>query len=217
MSIIRRWGTPWSHGDAYRVNHASFTLVTPPAVEPVTRDEAARFIRVDFTSDDPLIGMLIAAARQRVENFLRRALITQTRILTLDWGPAWVELPYPPIQSVTSVTVKGLDFTDVVASPSSYYVNTNARLVGLQPSAVWPTHVTPAGWRVQYVAGYGADATSVPDAIKLAILHMVAISYDTRGTMVEIPEADKLGMTSYRIAGQPFRIAKGIEPPELLA
>jgi len=63
-------------------------LVTPPAVEPVTLDEAKAHLRLDSNEDDTYVSALIAAARERVELFLRRALITQTFEFTLDGFPA---------------------------------------------------------------------------------------------------------------------------------
>jgi len=48
-------------------------VVSPPAVEPVTLDEAKAHLRVTIADDDGYIALLIPAARERVELFLRRA------------------------------------------------------------------------------------------------------------------------------------------------
>jgi hypothetical protein len=39
-------------------------LITPPPVEPVSADEVAEFIRVDFDDDAATIETLIASARE---------------------------------------------------------------------------------------------------------------------------------------------------------
>lgn len=61
--------------------------VTPPAIEPVTLDEAKAHLRVDINAEDSLITRLISDAREWVERFLRRSLITQTWALYLDAFP----------------------------------------------------------------------------------------------------------------------------------
>ena len=86
-----------------------------------------------MSTDDTLVTQLITAARMAAEEYLRRALITQTYKLTLDLscsslGAAWsegvydlpvtelyggmprtIELPKGPIQSITSVTTYDLN------------------------------------------------------------------------------------------------------------
>lgn len=217
MGIMRRWGSPWARGDALRTNHASIDVITQPLTEPVSLAEVQRHLRIDVDTETPSLEVMLVAARQKVEAFLRRALISQTIQLTLDWGPAWVELPRPPLQSVTSIVVTGLDGADVTASTATYFVNQSARLVSLRPSAIWPTHITPAGWRCVYVAGYGDTPDKVPAAIKLAILNVTAALYDNRGTLDQLVGAQSMSLRDYRVEGPPFRFAKGLEPPEVLA
>jgi uncharacterized phiE125 gp8 family phage protein len=55
-----------------------------PAAEPITLAEAKAWLRVDGTDEDTLITALIAAARTHVENFTRRALITQQFEVSFD-------------------------------------------------------------------------------------------------------------------------------------
>lgn len=62
-------------------------LITAPAIEPVTLTQAKAHLRVDFADDDTLITTLIIVARQAVEEFLGRALITQTWQVFYDKFP----------------------------------------------------------------------------------------------------------------------------------
>src|SRR5262245_14773273 len=104
------------------------TLVTGPTADPVTLDEAKDHARVTGTAEDAQIARFITSATSFAEQYLRRSLITQTRKLTLDlsgygWArdlpegvydlpvsaasgdlPRVIELPYGPIQAVTTVT-----------------------------------------------------------------------------------------------------------------
>ena len=59
-------------------------LATHPEVEPVTLAEAKAHLRLDTDADDAYVSALISAARERVELFLRRALITQSFVGRLD-------------------------------------------------------------------------------------------------------------------------------------
>ena len=71
--------------------------VTPPAVEPLTLQEAKDHLRVDHTDDDSLIDPMIKTARMYAEGKTRRALITQTWDWLLDSFPAWtLTVPMPP-------------------------------------------------------------------------------------------------------------------------
>ncbi len=214
MTISRRYG--WDMGDQ-STNHAALSLVTAPVVEPVGLREVKSYLRLDQDLDDPLLDTVIQAARERLEGWLRRALIRQTWDLTLDWAPAWVELPYPPLISVTSVTLKGLDYSDVTASPTTYTVTPATRLLALKSGNVWPTHLTPGGFRVRYICGYGDGPEDIPAAIRLSLYNMIAYAYENRMTINEVPEADKVALQTYRIQGPPFRFARGSTPPELLA
>jgi uncharacterized phiE125 gp8 family phage protein len=64
-------------------------LVTAPAVEPVSLEQAKVHLRVDTADDDALIGMLISAARAHAENVCRRAFVTQQWDLFLDAFPLY--------------------------------------------------------------------------------------------------------------------------------
>ncbi len=65
--------------------------VTPPAVEPLTLDQAKSHLRVDHTAEDDAITDAIAEARELVEQHTGRRLITQTVRLSLDRFPPFEE------------------------------------------------------------------------------------------------------------------------------
>jgi len=62
-------------------------LLTGPAIEPWSIEEAKRFLRAENDDDDAVIASLIAAARSHVEAMTRCALIAQTWRLVLDQWP----------------------------------------------------------------------------------------------------------------------------------
>ena len=136
-------------------------VVTPPAVEPVTLNEAKLHCRIDVTDDDALVTSLITVARQYCETFTGRAFVTQTIQYDL---PRWprrkaIYLPRPPLQSVTSVTWWDTDGNDTVLIAGTDYLVDAAPEPGtvlLPDGVLWPSEplyaVHPV--RIEYVAGY---------------------------------------------------------------
>jgi len=126
-----------------------------------------------YTNDDNLLNALIVAARTHAENYTRRAFITQTWIAYLSSFPKTLRLPYPPFQSVTSLTVEGTAFTDFTESKAGI----------LEPTDTWPILSSSPGADpivITFKAGYGDAAANVPDPIQHAILLLIGHWYNNR-------------------------------------
>ncbi len=167
----------------------SLTLVTAPAAEPVSLEEAKLHLRVDSDADDDLVATLIEAARNNVEAHTSRALVNQTWDLKLDtFPPSHIfELPRPPLSSVTSITYVDIDGVEQTWASADYTVQANAGpysmpgTVALAYGASYPTHRSqPDAVTVRFVAGYGADGSSVPAAIRQAVLLLIGEMYARR-------------------------------------
>ncbi|WP_434565154.1 head-tail connector protein [Thermoanaerobacterium thermosaccharolyticum] len=146
-------------------------LVTPPAMEPVTLEEAKLHLRIDGNEEDSLISALIMAARQKCEEYTRRAFITQTWELALDSASGKVYLPRPPIQTINEVTLDG----KIVSAENYSLIGQDAFYPKISLNAV-----NPAGLVIRYISGYGSNAADVPQAIRQAILMLVAHLYEAR-------------------------------------
>ena len=173
-------------------------LVEAPRIEPVSLEEAKAHLRMESTNaEDAYIGALISAARERVELFLRRALITQTYELTLDAFPrnkyllyssSYFDLPRPPLQSVEWVKYIDTAGQEQTLAADQYIVDTSsdeiARLA-LAWSQFWPlTRYTINSVKVRFTAGYGGTADKVPQAIRQGILVEISNLYETREDIV---------------------------------
>ena len=64
-------------------SHRQYAVATPPAVEPISLDEAKDHLRIDGDVEDALLGRLIKAARQRIEQTTSRAMISTGMTLRL--------------------------------------------------------------------------------------------------------------------------------------
>jgi uncharacterized phiE125 gp8 family phage protein len=181
-------------------------LITPPAVEPVTLEEAKAHLKVDTAYDDALITALIAAARARAEWHTGRAFVTQSWVLWLDGWPHGncVEIPLPPLQAVTSLTTYASDDAATVLDASLFQVDiasSPARVTLKSPAIVANTRKLNA-IAIAFTAGYGDAAADVPQAIRTAILEMIAELYTNRGDLDSAPP------TIARTMLAPYRVPK---------
>ncbi len=181
-------------------------LITMPTVEPVTLLEAKQQCRVDHTDDDSYIEGLIANARSACEDYTLTSFLTQSWDLVLDEAGYYIDLPRPPLQSVTGVYVTDDDGVESTVDPASYRVDnvsTPGRIL-LKPGYSWPLYTARMGFRIRYTAGY-TTANLVPRPIKKAILMLVAYLYDnpgdTRGTATasRLPDDVKTLLDPYKV------------------
>lgn len=184
-------------------------LVTAPAGQVISTDEAKSHSRIDISDDDTLVAGFIQAATNWVETFLRRALVTRTYDLFLDAWPDGdtITIPRPPLVSVASVTYTDDAGSEATFASSNYVVDAVSApgRVVLTASAGWPSATLQVvnGVVVRFDAGYGV-ATAVPQVFKQAIYLLTAHFYEHReqvitGTIVtEIPMGVKALLMPYR-------------------
>ena len=178
----------------------SLQLNTPPAVEPVTLDQAKAWLRVESGNDeDALITALIPAARARAEWNTGRAFVTQGWTLWLDDVPPVIDIPLPPLQAVTSVTLYGRDGSATVLNTSAYVVDLPGSRVLLK--SVPQNLRSLNAIAIAFSAGYGASG-NVPGAIGQAILQIVSALYEHRGGDTVPTPDNALALLA------PFRIIK---------
>jgi uncharacterized phiE125 gp8 family phage protein len=179
----------------------SLSLITPPAAEPVTLADAKAHLKLDTADEDALVTSLITAARARAEWHTGRALVTQSWVLKLDTFPASLiaEIPLPPLQSVTEIAFTTPDGLRSVQPPASNRVDTASQpgrvIFSQAPQQLRASDAV----EIAFTAGYGA-AAAVPQAIRQAILIIVADLYSHRGDEDAIcgPQAQTL-LAPYRV------------------
>lgn len=195
------------------------TLIAPPAGAVVSLAEAKAHCRITHAEHDAQIAANITAATLFAEGFMRRALLTQTWLLTLDYDwPRVIEngchryrirLPRPPLQSVSSISCIERDGTERTLDRASYIASKqDAGEWAIEPAfgAAWPCVCPILGAiRVTFVAGFGADASAVPESIRQALLLLIAHWREnpeasaTGGSAVELPFGVEALLSQYRI------------------
>jgi uncharacterized phiE125 gp8 family phage protein len=200
----------------------SLTLITSPALEPVTLDEAKAHLKIDTDDDDTLITALITACRAGAEWHTGRAFITQSWILSLDaWPgtaadcglppalsatpPAAIEIPLPPLQAVTNITTYARNDAATVLDSSLYQVDTASKpaRVALKFGVAPPTDLRSMNAiEIAFTAGYGDAEANIPAPIHAAILEMIANAYTNRGDAPSEPPLAALALLA------PYRVMK---------
>lgn len=187
-------------GDGY------LDVVSPPAAELFGVDEAKSHINNlgDSSKDGDVLSALVAA-RQHIENVLKRSLCTQTFDWILpgfadDFGLYWVsgarypyapdcngfEIPRPPLISVDALYYRDADGAEQSISSSNFRViaprgplASCGRLFA-SGSYTWPATIAePDAVRLRFTAGYGGPE-QVPEPIRQAAKLLLGDFFENR-------------------------------------
>ena len=182
------------------MQYRSLKILTQPATEPVTLAEAKAHCRVDTSADDAYLSSLIRSAREWCEAYCDETFVHTQYRMTLDSFPVEIELPRPPMATVgtataVAVTYKMENQTTATLATTEYRVDRDSRpgVLRTNYNGSWPSHlldynaVTVTWW-----GGRDADASTLPQRFKSAILWLVGMWYERRMaadamTLSEIP------------------------------
>ncbi|WP_300071117.1 hypothetical protein [uncultured Ruegeria sp.] len=158
------------------------TLVHRTSLTSALEVDLARvksYLRVDFDEDNIDINFAAKTAAQELEHYAQIALLNQTIRVTIFNPPSGsygVGLPIGPVadETVPTVTIDGNEFTDFELTS------------GLRAHIRWlaPYHeLTPTRLQIEYTAGFGTTAQSIPPDLRQAVLDQTALLYDARSPM----------------------------------
>lgn len=153
-----------------------------PQVEPVSLAEAKAQCRIRHSLDDARLTRLITSAREQAEARTRRALISQGWRQSSPASCGRIRLERWPVLAVTGVQVDGqplgLSACRVRLGDDAY----------VEPLGNWPGREV----EVEFTAGYGSDAASVPASIRDWMLVQIADAYANPGAVL-------IGVSSSRL------------------
>lgn len=186
----------------------SLTIVTPPAVEPVTTDDMKHHLRVEHNDDNDYLDGLISAARRRIESLTGEALIDQTLQLKLDCWPTrgYFRLPRNPVTGVTAITYVSTAGVTTTWDDDDYAVDTASKpgRITLAYGESFPTiRDIENAIAVTFTAGHGPGPDDVPWEYAQAIKLLVAQWYEVREPMVMGASVAKLPKTVDWLLGLP--------------
>lgn len=168
----------------------SLVRVTAPAALPISVAEAKAQMRVEGNDDDTIIERLVnaAVAFVDVQGVLGRAMITQTWGEWLAPNPSTVLLSLGPVQSVSAIKYYDVDGVLQTATLADFNVFGTPNRITITPKTgkAWPvTQNRDDAIKIEYVIGYGASSTSVPQTVRHALMMLVAHWYENRETTQE--------------------------------
>jgi uncharacterized phiE125 gp8 family phage protein len=151
-----------------------------PSVEgpPFDLESLKLFMRVDHDIEDSLIEEMGRTAAAEIEKFAQIALLNQTIRITL-FDPSLgngLSLPIGPValDHTPTVTIEGVSFTDFDFEG------------GIRPYLRWQSDwsfstSSPARVVIEYEAGFGEAASSIPPDLMQALKDQTAMHYEGRG------------------------------------
>jgi uncharacterized phiE125 gp8 family phage protein len=169
----------------------SYKVVTQPASEVVATDVMKNNLKLDgITADDSLVATLLIAARQRCEEYCN------IKFIDTVIEQVWDEFPRgAKFQNCLNLTIgnasavesfKYYDESGVIQtwSASNYILDTYSKSGRICTAANvdYPTIDTDRinAIVVRYTSGFGSSASTVPDAIKHAIMLQASYLYSNR-------------------------------------
>lgn len=159
-----------------------------PQTLPVTLEQVKEFARIDTDETDDMIQGLIEAAVSYFdgkEGILGRVLMQQTWMYWLSEWPSddHISLPLGPVLDITSITYLDSTGTEQTLATTEYVVTENGDIT-ISDTGSWPSVYANRydAIRITFDVGYLSDTspeqTTIPEAIKQAIIATVAHWYD---------------------------------------
>lgn len=161
----------------------TLVLITGPSSEPISVEAMRGFLRISHEEENTLLENLITAARQFVEAFCRRCLMTQIWRLYCDTWPknGVVTFPLLPLHAVQSLVVydaQGLPST--LHEGDDFILLTQKMTNQLRILKGRGGFTSERGPEITCAVGYGSSAEDVPAPLLLAIRMLVAHWYENR-------------------------------------
>lgn len=194
----------------------SYTITTQPSAEPVSVAEAVAFLRSSGDATEAAtIAALISTAREMVEDFTGRALLTTQFLCVasdfaggeITWHGNELTLDRSPLVSVQSVSYIAEDATTPTTMDAADYTaittTTPGRVLFLGDLPALADR--PDAVRVAFTAG-ASDPTNIKAGLRHAVLLLVAHLYENRAaalpqSMNELPLGVRHLLESHRIGG----------------
>jgi uncharacterized phiE125 gp8 family phage protein len=160
-------------------------LIKPPSIEPLSLQEVKSHLRIDHDHEDSLLLETLKAARQFTEFSSGQKCITQVWRQYESAFPlnCSVELQIGPVVSIASVTAYDENGEPSLLQPEDYELLRGETPTVLQFSHSMSVGTAANGFEIDATVGFGDLGVDVPDALKRAILLLVAHWYEFRGAV----------------------------------
>jgi uncharacterized phiE125 gp8 family phage protein len=193
----------------------STTLSVAPTVEPVSvaemmggdDDGPQGYMKIPNDAQNLRVAEMIKVARQTAERYTQRQFVTATWKMLFDAFPGScgaIELPYPPLQSITSITYYDAagDLQTLDASTYQVDIYHEPGMVQPEPDETWPDTELDRlnAVTITFKAGYGDAGTDVPEPLRMAVRMGAAHLYEHREDPIEVALKEIPGLLSVKHA-----------------
>ena len=185
----------------------SSILLTGPAIEPLSLEEAKTFLRVEHDDDDQLIAALIASARMQIEGLGKIALISQDWRVVLDCWPhhGRIAVKPGPLKALNAARVYDSHGQAQAVDTQAFVPDFGTSAFAFMPWTMRVPGRIASGIELDVTVGFGDAAINVPEPLRQAIRLLVAHWYENRGL---IADADKSVVLPSTVAAliAPYRV-----------
>lgn len=173
-----------------KLRSETYILVEDSAEEPVTLDEVKAALRIDGDDYDAILEPLIKTAREIAEKITGRDFINKTWKLLLDEFPCEeIEIRKSKLQSITFVKYYDKDNVQQTLNSSVYAITESDSYSKFYKACnqSFPESICcrKQAVEIRFISGYGAEAEKVPQALRTAIISMIAALYQNAGDCAE--------------------------------
>lgn len=160
-------------------------LTTPPTTEPLTIEEIKYHLRIDHDHEDALLQETLKASRRYVEFASGRKLITQgwRQYETKFPENYQLQLRVAPVRQLVAITAFDGDGEPSVVAADMAELVRGSEPACLRFSSQFQPALAECGLEVDLIVGMGDLGVEVDEALKRAILLLVAHWYEFRGSV----------------------------------
>lgn len=188
-----------------------YIRTSEPGADVVSDTELKAHLRIDHSDEDSIITSINKAATRAAEDYCNRSFINQTWKAYLRCFPSKrILLPRGRVSSITGIDYAVNAAHDTEWSSSEYITALETDIGIIEPVDSWPDTDTdyPNGIEIEYVAGYGAAGSNVPNGIHQGIMILAADLYEMRRTHSDkaLYETKYLDLPLWQRILDPFKI-----------
>lgn len=164
----------------------TYKIITAPANLAVSLVLVKEHLKLDASdaSQDSYLTILIKAATKFGENYTKRTFINTTFLTYLSDFCSCIELRKSKVSTISFIKYLKDEVLTTVDTDIYYLTDESGFAhILLADQKTYPTDVDihAQAVQIQFVAGYGADDSFIPDELKLALLNHIAAMYEKRG------------------------------------
>jgi uncharacterized phiE125 gp8 family phage protein len=182
------------------MNKVEYILINNSNIEPLSLNEVKSHLRLDGNSSfDNQLSNLIKVAREYCEQVTGRDLINKTYRALMDCLPNKLKIEKSKLQSITSIKYYSNSILQTLPTDKYYITQSNDYSCLIVNNDVeLNIDDREQAVNIDFIAGYGENADSVPQGLKQAMLSYITYLFQNAGDCAEEGQFQNL-FANYKI------------------